>query len=599
MFDVTDLAGVDFSGLQFLLVSLLLLFTLLGLIFNWLAPEHLFVFVAVTLLVSGILTPAEALAGFSNTGIFTIAALYVVVAGLKDSGATQLIRRYLVGTPQGQGEAARRILPVTVILSAFVNNTPVVAMFTTLVQAQSKRFGIQLSAILIPISYASILGGVCTLIGTSTNLVVDGLIRQEGHPGFGLFELAWVGIPVALLGLIYMYVFAQHLLPKRESSIEQFDHVREYLVEMVIQPGSELIRKSIQDAGLRNLPGLFLVELERSGQVLSAVRPRTILEEGDRLVFAGSPESVLELNNIHGLALADEQRFKLDGNSSDRRLFEAVLSPSNPMIGQTIRESRFRHRYSAVVLSICRHGQRLSGKVGELVLCEGDTLLIEAQKGFLMRYRNSREFLLVSKLGTPPTADESKAVSALLVFVLMIAASAVGLISIFESSLLAAMAMLMMRCISHEDAGKSIDYPVLLVIACAFALGAAVSKVGLADAIAGSLLQVANSPVGALIAIYIATVFLTELMTNNAAAIIMLPIGLSTAASLDVNYEPFAVAVMVAASASFMTPTGYQTNLMVMGPGGYRFMDYVRFGAPLSLLVAVVSLLVIPRVWEF
>jgi di/tricarboxylate transporter len=593
------LIGTSEVSFQFWLVAFLLVFTLAGLIFNLLAPEKLFIFVATVLLLSGTLSAGQALSGFSNTGIFTIAALYVVVAGLKEAGATQLIRRYLVGSPNGQADAARRILPVTVILSAFVNNTPIVAMFVTLVQGQSKRFSIRLSSILIPISYASILGGVCTLIGTSTNLVVDGLIKQAGYEGFSLFELAWVGIPIAVVGLVYLFWAAPRLLPDRESSIEQFDQLREYMVEMVIQPGSELIRKSIQDAGLRNLPGLYLVELERSGQVLSAVRPRTVLEEGDRLVFAGSPETVLELNNIHGLVLADEQRFKLDGNSSDRRLFEAVLSPSNPMIGETIKASRFRHRYSAVVLSISRHGERLSGKVGDLILQEGDTLLIEAQTGFLMRYRNSRDFLLVSKLGAPPAADERKAVPAMLIFLVMILSSAIGFISIFESSILAAMAMLTMRCISYEDAGKSIDYQVLLVIACAFALGAAVDKVGLASSISSFLLTVTNSPWGALVAIYLTTVLLTELMTNNAAAIIMLPIGLSASASLGVSHEPFAIAVMIAASASFMTPTGYQTNLMVMGPGGYRFMDYVRFGAPLSLLVAIVALTIIPLVWQF
>tara|TARA_R110001592_G_scaffold23980_13_gene93187 strand:- start:1254 stop:2063 length:810 start_codon:yes stop_codon:yes gene_type:complete len=269
------------------------------------------------------------------------------------------------------------------------------------------------------------------------------------------------------------------------------------------------------------------------------------------------------------------------------------------MIGQTIREARFRHRYSAVVLSVSRHGLRLRGKLGDLVLCEGDTLLVEAQKGFLMRHRNSRDFLLVSKLGTPPLADETKALPALAIFAVMLIASGSGMTSILVSSIAAAGAMLAMKCITYEDAGKSIDYSILLVVACAFGLGAAVEKVGLAKDIASGLLAVADSPLSALIAVYLATVLLTEMMTNNAAAIIMLPICLSTAEVLGVNYEPFAIAVMVAASASFMTPTGYQTNLMVMGPGGYRFMDYVKFGTPLSIIVAVTSISVIPVVWSF
>ncbi|WP_369855140.1 SLC13 family permease [Candidatus Thalassolituus haligoni] len=591
--------GLSNSLIDAVFVAGLLAVVLVGLALNLASAEKLFTAALMMLLLGGVLAPADAFVGFSNPGIFTIAALYVVVGGLKESGATQVLRRYMVGSPKNQTSASLRVLPVTTILSAVVNNTPVVAMFTTLLQSQSKRFSIRLSSILIPVSYASILGGTCTLIGTSTNLVVDGMLQQSGYAGFGLFEIAWVGVPVAVLGLIYILVAGRYLLPNRESSVEQFDQVREYLVEMVIQPGSELVRKNIQEAGLRNLPGLYLVEIEREEQIISAVRPRTVLEAGDRLVFAGSPESVLELRNIHGLVLSNDQRFKLNGSSSDRRLFEAVLSPSNPMIGQTIREARFRHRYSAVVLSVSRHGLRLRGKLGDLVLCEGDTLLVEAQKGFLMRHRNSRDFLLVSKLGTPPLADETKALPALAIFAVMLIASGSGMTSILVSSIAAAGAMLAMKCITYEDAGKSIDYSILLVVACAFGLGAAVEKVGLAKDIASGLLAVADSPLSALIAVYLATVLLTEMMTNNAAAIIMLPICLSTAEVLGVNYEPFAIAVMVAASASFMTPTGYQTNLMVMGPGGYRFMDYVKFGTPLSIIVAVTSISVIPVVWSF
>jgi di/tricarboxylate transporter len=344
---------------------------------------------------------------------------------------------------------------------------------------------------------------------------------------------------------------------------------------------------------------LFLVEVEREGQILSAVRPRTVLEQGDRLVFAGSPESVLELRNFHGLVLADEQRFKLEGNRSDRRLFEAVLSPSNHMIGKTIKASRFRHRYSAVVLSVSRHGERLTGKLGALRLQAGDTLLIEAQKGFLMRYRNSGDFLLVSKLASTDQTDERKAITAMLIFSAMIIITGFGLLTMFESVTAAAGAMLLTKCINFEDASKSIDYNVLVVIACAFALGAAVSHVGLADVISSYLVGVVSTPFMALVAVYIATVLLTELMTNNAAAIIMLPIALSTAEGFDVQYEPFAIAIMVAASASFMTPTGYQTNLMVMGPGGYRFTDYFKVGAPLSVIVGIMALGLIPVIWPF
>lgn len=579
----------------------LVVFLLLGvlglLVGNRYPPEKVFLFACAFLILFNVLPASHALLGFSSPAVFTIAFLYIVVGGLRDSGGIQLIRRYLVGSPKSQGSAINRILPVTTVLSGFVNNTPIVATFTHVVQGLSKRYSIRLSEVLIPISYASIFGGMCTLIGTSTNLVVDGLVQEQGYGGFGLFDLAQVGIPIAVVGLLYLKFIAPLLLPNRESSLEQFENVREYMVEMVIQPNSELVKNSIQDAGLRNLPGLFLVEVEREGQILSAVRPRTILEQGDRLVFAGSPESVLALRNIHGLALADDSRFKLEGNRSDRRLFEAVLSPSNTMIGKSIKESRFRHRYSAVVLSVSRHGERLIGRLGDLKLQAGDTLLIEAQKGFLMRYRNSRDFLLVSKLANSDMADEKKAIVAISIFAAMILATSFSLLTILESSLLAAGALITTNCISFEDAGKSIDYSVLVVIACAFSLGAAVEHVGLASMISDSLIGFVDTPILALVAVYLTTALLTELMTNNAAAIIMLPIAITISEKLGVDYQAFAVVVMIAASASFMTPTGYQTNLMVMGPGGYRFSDYFKVGAPLSVLVAVLALILVPLVW--
>ena len=580
-------------------VVLLLIGLLTALLFNILSVEVLFVSVLVALVLAGVAEPGLLLSGFSNPALFTIAALYVVVGGLRDSGATQFLRRIALGKQQKGNTVFYRILPVTTLLSAVMNNTPVVAMFTGLLQSIAKRFQLHLSSILLPLSYASILGGLCTLIGTSTNLVVDGQVKSLGLTGFDLLDMAYVGVPVALVGLFYLMVIAPRFIPQRQSSTEQFDNVREYLVEMVIEPHSELVKKSIQEAGLRNLPGLFLVEVEREAQVLSAVRPRTVLEAGDRLVFAGTPDSVLELRNFQGLVLADDQRFKLEGNRSDRRLFEAVISPSNPMVGKTIRDMRFRHRYSAVVLSISRHGHRLSQKLGEAVVQPGDTLLIEAQKGFLLRFRSSKDFLLVSKLADSDKTDESKAKLALGIFASMVVLPLTDLMPIFHSSVTAAAAMLATRCISFEDAGKAIDYSVLLVIACAFSIGVAVQQVGLADIIAAHVIQYSVSPFVALVSIYISCMLLTEIMTNNAAALVMLPIAVSIAEGLQVNYQPFAIAIMISASASFITPTGYQTNLMVMGPGGYHFGDYVKVGFPLSLIVALVSLWLIPNVWPF
>lgn len=578
-----------------ILVFLVLVAVFLLLFSNKMAPERVFLLGFLLLIISygnyDVLIMSAA-----NPVLITLAALYVVVGALVSTGATQRIARLIMHKPKDE-HVPKRVLLFTSTLSAFVNNSPVVAMLTRVVQGHGRRFGISPSRWLLPISYASILGGTCTLIGTSTNLLVDGMMQKANGYSFSLFELAWVGIPLVIIGWLYLRFVAYRLLPKREGSGEQFDHVREYMVEMLIQEGSELAGKTIIDAGLRNLPGLFLVELERDNQVLSAVRPRTVLNAGDRLIFAGSPESVLELRNFQGLVLADDHRFKLEGERGDRRLFEAVLSPSNPMIGKTIKEARFRHRYSAVVLSVSRHGARLRGRLGDITLQPGDTLLIEAQKGFLFRYRNSKDFLLVSKFAETDQTDTKKANLSLSVFMFMIFVTSFGLVNILQASIVAAVFMIVSRCINFEDAGKAIDYSVLLTIACALGIGGAVQDSGLADHIANNVLYFTKNPMLLLVCVYLFTVCMTEIISNNAAAVIMLPIALSAAELLGLNPVPFAVAVMIAASASFMTPTGYQTNLMVMGPGGYKFSDYFKVGAPLSVIVAVISLIIIPIIW--
>ena len=577
-------------------ISVLIIATLLlALASNKVAPDRAFL-IAFSLLLISSPSPSDLLAYSANLVIVTLTALYVVVSGLVNTGVTQKVATFVMHQPKGD-YVPKRTLLFTSTLSAFVNNSPVVGMLTRIIQSHGRRHGIQPSKWLIPISYASILGGTCTLIGTSTNLLVDGMVRSEGYEGFQLFELAYVGIPLVFVGWAYLRFIAHKILPDRQGSSAQFDHVREYMVEMLIESSSELVGKTILDAGLRNLPGLFLVEIERDEQVMSAVRPRTVLNAHDRLIFAGSPESVLELRNFSGLVLADDHRFKLEGDRGDRRLFEAVLSPSNPMIGKTIKEARFRHRYSAVVLSVCRHGERLRGRLGDICLQSGDTLLVEAQKGFLFRHKNSKDFLLVSKFAEADQTDTKKANMALATFLGMVLLAAFGVLSILQASILAAMTMVFSRCISFEEAGKAIDYSVLLIVACALGIGGAVAETGLANNIANNLLFVTDNPLVLLIGVYLFTVFLTELISNNAAAVIVLPIVMSAVEALSLNIEPYAIAIMVAASASFMTPTGYQTNLMVMGPGGYQFNDYFKVGAPLSILVAVTALTIIPLIW--
>ena len=581
-------------------VAIILPCSLLALASNRFPPDSILLGVLSFLLISGILTPTEALSGFSSPGMATIAVLYITVAGLRETGSIAWLGRLLLGRPVNMTLSLIRLLLPAATISMLINNSPVVAMFTSAVQDWCKRSGFNASNFLLPLSYASILGGTCSLIGTSTNLVVDGLMRQSGFPGFSLFEIAAVGVPITIAGCLYLIVVGPYLISNRTGAIEKFNDVREYLVEMLVKSNCELLGKSIQDAGLRHLPGLFLIEIVRDGDIIPVVSPQTVIQSDDRLIFAGAVDSVVELRRIRGLVVASDQVFKLEGHDHERRLFEAVISAESPITGLNIREARFRHRYSAVILSIARNGYRLKGKIGDIVLQAGDTLLLEAQKGFLFKFRNSRDFLLVSKLENSHNVRHNRAPWAISIMLLMILLIISGTMNILPAAVLAAGAMLISACLNIEDARNSIDYKVLLVIACAYGLGTAVQKVGLADIIAGQALLIADgNPLVMLALIYIATALLTESITNNAAAIIMFPIALSASQAMGVNTAPFAIAVMIGASASFITPIGYQTNLMVFGPGGYRFSDYVKLGLPLSLLVAGITLWIIPQVWSF
>ncbi|MDD5276975.1 MAG: SLC13 family permease [Methylovulum sp.] len=582
------------------MVSGLVLVTLGLLASNRFPADAVLVFVLAFILVAGILTPTEALVGFSDKGMVTIAVLYAVVAGLRETGAVDWLSRVLLGKPKSPTEALIRLVFPAMTMSAFINNSPIVAMFTVAIQDWCKRSGFKASRFLMPLSFAAILGGTCTLIGTSTNLVVDGLMQKAHLRGLGLFELGYVGLPVAVIGCLYLVTIGQKLLPDRTGSIEQFDDVREYLLEMQVEEGCELAGQSVEQAGLRHLPGLYLIEIVRNDQVFSVVSPDTLILAGDHLVFAGAVESVVELRRIRGLVTATRQAFKLDSKLHERRLFEAVISAESPIANSNLREARFRHRYNAVVLAVSRNGQRIKGKLGDITLHPGDTLLIEAEKGFLFKYRNSRDFLLISKLENSTLVRHERAPLALSIMVVMLALTVFDVLPILQASILAAVTMIVTGCLTFEGAQKDIDFNVLMVIACAFALGASVEKVGLANIIAQQALSVAaNDPWLLLVIVYITTVLVTEVITNNAAAILMFPIALSSAHALNVSELPFSVAIMIAASASFMTPIGYQTNLMVYGPGGYHFGDYIRLGLPLTLLEGITALWLIPIIWPF
>lgn len=553
------------------------------------------------LLVFGVVTPAEGLAGFSNEGMLTVAVLYVVVTGLTETGAVGWIAQTLLGRPRSPAGARMRLMAPVAALSAFLNNTPVVAIFIPAVEDWAKRHNLELSRLMIPLSYASIAGGTCTLIGTSTNLVVNGLYASRTDaPGFGLFELAWIGLPVVATVLVYLLVAGQWLLPRRVSAAASYEDVRHYTAEMLVPDASPLAGKSVEEAGLRQLPGLFLVEIDRNGQCMPAVSSYEILRAGDRLVFAGIIDSVVDLQLTRGLLPATDQVFKLGGPRQDRCFVEAVIADRCPLVGKSVREGRFRTSYNAVIIALNRNGERVNRKIGDIELRAGDTLLLECRPSFVEQQRNSRDFLLVSQIGDTHPLDHEKAPLATAIVAGMVLTVSMGWLSMLEAGLVAAGLMILTRCTGGRTARRAPDWQVLVVIATSFGIGAALDKTGAASLIAGGLIGLAGGNAWLTLAlIFLATALLTSLATNNVAAVLVFPIALQAASAIQVDPTPFVVTLMVAASASFATPIGYQTNLMVFNVGGYRFADFIRVGLPLTLLVGAVTVAVVPAVWNF
>ncbi len=542
----------------------------------------------------------DAVIGFGNEGLITVGLLFAVVAGLELTGGTELATGWLLKRARTLAGAQLLLLSPVAVLSAFLNNTPVVAAMMPVVGDLSKRVGASPSQLLLPLSYAAILGGMCTLIGTSTNLLVQGMVVAQGEAPLGFFTPAAVGVPATVVGLAYILLASRWLLPNRRPAVSAKDDPRQYTVEMVVMANGGLVGQTIEAAGLRHLPGLYLAEIERADEHLRAVGPSERLQADDVLVLVGVLESVVDLQKIRGLSPPDNQARKLDTPAWHRRLVEAVVSSRCALLGQTIREGRFRTHYGAAVIAVARGNRRLPGKLGDVRLEVGDVLLLEASPMFLEQRSQSHEFFLVSDVPGGAVRRPERAWLALGILVAMVLAATLTPLSILTAALAACVAMIAFRCCTSDEARQSIDWSVLIVIGAALGIGKALEQSGAASAIASTLLDWAGgNKLLTLAAIYLATMLCTEMITNNAAAVLMFPIAWESAIALPASPLPFILAVMIAASASFSTPFGYQTNMMVYSLGGYRATDYLRFGLPMNVLVFLTSMLIIPRVWPF
>lgn len=567
----------------------------------------------IILLIFGSVNANEVLAGFSNKGMITVGILFVVSEGITQSGAlTRLANAFL---PRRRGNTRslffRIMFPIS-FLSAFLNNTPIVIIFAPIIKKWAENLNLSAQKFLIPLSYATILGGVCTLIGTSTNLVVHGLMLDNGMPGFSMFELGMVGVPLAFAGYLYMSYIGVHLLPGNKNFIRRpLSDQKDYYYELVVPADSVLVGQTLKHGRTKDLKGFDIIQVERNNTKFEGKTPGLVLEANDNLLVAGKSNGLEIIKDLTCVKIKGMDLLKGHVNMSELKQYEAVLAPRFPGIGKTIHEFNFFDHYQALIVAVHRNGERITSNLRSLKLSEGDNLVVLTTDRFIKNWGDSKIFYLTTYIRDhEENTAKSKKWLALSILLMMVAgATATDYLPKFEHvqadmflfAAIAAILMVWLRIVPHQKYTKAISWDILITIACSFGISKAMQNSGLADGIAQTAINFAKNwgPVGVLACIYLITTIFTEVITNNAAAAISFPIALAAAQQLGVDPKPFFVAICIAASASFATPIGYQTNLIVQGIGNYRFMDFVKVGVPLNIMMFIISMLLIPLLWSF
>jgi len=551
------------------------------------------------LLVLNVIDAEQALAGFANPAPITVAALYVLAGGIQKTGALTPLMQSTFGNRGTIRLPLTRTLVPTAASSAFLNNTPIVAMLMPQAMTWASRRGVAASKLLMPISFAAVLGGTMTIIGTSTNLVVAGQMGSLGLEPMGFFEIGAIGLPLTVVGLALVIWLAPLVLPDRRTARDDLEEsAKRFSVEMQVVADGPIDGKTVNEARLRHLQGVFLASVDRGDTVIAPVTPDTVLRGGNRLHFVGRTSDVVDLQEMPGLRSA-ELKHVLDMSAPSVGYFEAVVGNGSPLLGRTLAETGFRSAYQAAVVAIHRDGELIDAKLGQVTLRVGDCLLLVSDSGFKERWGDKADFLLVAQVdGQPPRATK-RAWIPVVTLVAVVALAAFNVLPILQGSLLGALVLVLTGVLTPLEARRAIDIDVVVIIAAAFGLAAAMETSGLAEVVSNGLVGAFDwlGPTGVLLGIVIATIVTTELITNNAAALLMLPIAVAAAAEVGLDPRGVAIAVAVAASASFLTPIGYQTNTMVLGPGGYRFSDYSRLGAPLTVLTIAVIVVLVPVIW--
>lgn len=552
----------------------------------------------------------ETLGVFSNHAPITVAGMFIVSAALTKTGVVELITRIF---------RSLVVLPFPLFLfvmilgvagvSAFINNTPVVVVLMPVMLGLARQLGTQASRLLIPLSYASIFGGTCTLIGTSTNLIASGILNDYGYEPIGMFEISWIGVPILFAGAVYLALFSDKLIPKREtiSSILSDEERKEFITEAFIRYDSDLVGRTIEEARALKEQHIRLLEVVRHGIAVPGDPRKIELAAGDRLVLACRPSGILHAHETKGIELLGAQELGLaEITAEEGRIVEGMVAPNASIKGKTLQEIAFRQRFRMVVVAVHRKGENLRERLEDLRLQDGDTLLLMGSIKAIERLREQDEIILLDRPPLPAVNMRKRMPAAVAITAGLVATASLTPVPIVAATSVAVALLILTGCLHPKEAYASVEWSILVIIFGMLALGQAMETSGasalLANSATGFIQTVAPAPWQPfliLAMVYLVTSLFTEFLSNNAAAALMVPIALGIGISLEMDPRPLVIATCVAASASFSTPIGYQTNTYVYGVGGYKFGDFARIGVPLNLLYFTVSVLLIPRIWPF
>lgn len=601
-------------GLDQLLVFGILILAFIALYFDLWSPDAVLLIALAALVAFGVIDLNKALQGFANTTLLALGSLYVVAAALRNSGALEKAGEVILGPgSQSIQKILLRMCPSVTIYSGFLNNTPIVAMGIPAIRHWSRKYKVSSSKLLMPLSFAAILGGTCTLIGTSTNLIAHSLLQEHGLRGFSFFELAWLGVPCAVIGLLYIIFISPKITPDRSDIRDEEEEQRKSLVELEITKRTPLVGQTIREAGLQEFPGFHLARINRDDNEIAPVTEDEKLREGDHLFYApkqGVSDIAPDLSDYPGLRLAVQPpRTIKREEKKDRELHQVVVKEGSRLVGSTVEEAKMLDRFGAAVTGVRRGDKRIQQPLGKFVLQPGDVLLLDTKRGFQKAYEDSRDFYLTSEAGgeEPGTSENNKEEStsdknlyiSVLVLLAIITSVTAGVLDIALAGILGVGVLLTFNVIEPGEARRAVDWTVLIVIGAALGLGKAMEVSGAAEIIANGIidLTVAYGPRAILGGIILVTAILTQIITNNGAIALMFPIALSVAQTQGFEARGLIIGMTLAASMAFLTPIGYQTNLMVYGPGNYKFSDFFKVGSPLQLLLWIVMVILIPFIW--